>query len=76
MPGRRKNTLDIRELLRHLRQGRSNRGVAQAMGMDRKTVRRYRAWAREQGLIEFPSPGRRALDPSRPRAYIAFAVSR
>jgi len=51
MPGKRKETMDIRELLRHLRQGQSNRAVAKALGIDRKTVSRYRAWATEQGLL-------------------------
>ena len=52
MPGKRKETMDIREMLRHLRRGQSNRAVAEAMGIDRKTVARYRSWASEQGLLE------------------------
>lgn len=48
--------MDIRELLRHLRQGQSNRAVAKALGIDRKTVSRYRTWATEQGLMEGPLP--------------------
>ncbi len=51
MPGKRKETMDIREMLRHLRRGQSNRTVAKTMGMDRKTVARYRTWATEQGLL-------------------------
>jgi transposase len=43
--------MDIREILRHLRQGRSDRAVAAATGVDRKTVGRYRVWAVEQGLL-------------------------
>jgi DNA-binding NarL/FixJ family response regulator len=31
MPGKRKETMDIREILRRLRQGRSNRTVAKAL---------------------------------------------
>jgi transposase len=46
--------MDIREMLRRLRQGESNRAVARDMGVDRKTVRRYRIWAAEQGLLEGP----------------------
>ena len=56
MPGKRKETMDVREILRHLRQGQSNRAVAKALGIDRKTVSRYRIWAREQGLNEGPLP--------------------
>ena len=52
MPGKRKETMDIREMLRHMRRGQSNRAVAEAMGIDRKTVARYRSWASEQGLLE------------------------
>jgi transposase len=52
MPGKRKETMDIREMLRHLRRGQSNRAVAEALGIDRKTVARYRCWASEQGLLE------------------------
>jgi transposase len=44
--------MDIREMLRRLRQGESNRAVGEAMHIDRKTVGRYRIWAAEQGLLE------------------------
>ena len=59
MPGKRKETMDIREMLRRLRQGESNRAMAEAMHIDRKTVGRYRTWAAEQGLLEgrLPSLG-------------------
>jgi transposase len=56
MPGKRKETMDIREMLRRLRQGESNRAVAEAMRIDRKTVGRYRSWATEQGLLDGPLP--------------------
>ena len=52
MPGKRKETMDIREMLRHMRRGQSNRAVAEPMGIDRKTVARYRSWASEQALLE------------------------
>jgi transposase len=48
--------MDIREMLRRLRQGESNRAVAEAMHVDRKTVGRYCTWAVEQGLLEGPLP--------------------
>lgn len=48
--------MDIRELLRHLRGGASDRGAARALQVDRKTVQRYRSWAAEQGLLEGPLP--------------------
>ena len=48
--------MDIREILRRLRKGQSNRAVAKALGVDRKTVGRYRHWATEQGLLHGPLP--------------------
>ena len=56
MPGNRKETMDIREMLRRLRKGQSNRAIAKAMKVNRKTVSRYRIWATEQGLVEGPLP--------------------
>jgi len=56
MPGKRKETMDIREILRHLRKGQSDRAVARATSTDRKTVKRYREWAMEQRLLEGPLP--------------------
>ena len=48
--------MEIREMLRQLRRGRSLRAVAQALEIDRKTVATYRNWAQEQGLLEGPLP--------------------
>jgi hypothetical protein len=56
MPGKRKGTMDIREVLRHLRQGQSDRAIAATTSVDRKTVARYRIWAIEQGLLDGPLP--------------------
>jgi len=56
MPGKRKETMDIREMLRRLQQGQSNRAIAKDLGIDRKTVSRYRTWAVEQGLWAGPLP--------------------
>ncbi len=56
MSGRRKSIMDIRELLRHMRSNVSNRGVQRETGIDRRTVKQYRAWASEQGLLEGPLP--------------------
>ena len=59
MPGKRKDTMDIREIVRRIRQGQSNRAIAKEIGIDRKTVGRYHTWAREQGLLDGELP---ALD--------------
>lgn len=56
MPGRRKDIMDIRELLRHIRATQSDRQVQAATDIDRRTVKKYRAWAKEQGLLEGPLP--------------------
>jgi transposase len=56
MPGKRKDAMDIREILRRMRKGQSDRAVARSMGIDRKTVRRYRTWAVGQGLLEGALP--------------------
>jgi transposase len=43
--------MDIRELVRHLRATDSDRAVQRDLGIDRRTVQRYRAWAVEQQLL-------------------------
>ena len=48
--------MDVREMLRQLREGESERAVARAVQVSRKTVRRYRRWAEERGLLEGPLP--------------------
>jgi len=48
--------MDIREMLRCLQKGQSDRAVARAVGVDRKTVSKYRSWAREQEILEGPLP--------------------
>jgi transposase len=56
MAGRRKSVMDIRELLRHIRSNSSDRGVHRQTGVDRRTVKQYRAWAAAQGLLTGPLP--------------------
>ena len=56
MAGRRLDSMDIRELLRHIRVTPSDRQVQQALGVDRRTVKAYRTWAAAQGLLEGPLP--------------------
>jgi len=59
MPGKRKNTMDIRDVLRRIRQGQSDRAIAKEIGINRKTIGRYHTWAQEQGLLDGELP---ALD--------------
>jgi transposase len=55
--------MDIRALLLHIRANPSDRGVAQEMGVDRRTVKRYRRWAAGQGLLQGPLPPLEDLHP-------------
>lgn len=48
--------MDIRELLVHIRANLSNRKIAADMGVHRETVKKYRGWAAEQGLLEGSLP--------------------
>ena len=48
--------MDIREMLRQIRAGTSDRGVQQATGIDRRTVKKYREWTAERGLLEGELP--------------------
>ncbi len=48
--------MDVRELLRHIRMTESDRAVARATGAHRKTVLRYRHWARAHHLLEGSLP--------------------
>lgn len=54
MSARRIDMLDIRELIRHLQAGQSNRQIGLAMHVSRVTVRKYRAWAVAHDLIKRP----------------------
>ena len=48
--------MDIRELLIHIRAQNSDRQVARDTGHHRETVKRYREWLQEQGLLEGEIP--------------------
>ena len=54
--------MDIRELVLQMRQSDTDRAVQRATGVHRQTVKRYRAWATEQGLLsDAPLPALAAL---------------
>ncbi|HZA22134.1 MAG TPA: IS21 family transposase [Dehalococcoidia bacterium] len=63
MPGRRKDTMDIRTLLLHIQTNPSDRGVQRTTGVDRRTVKRYRQWAQGQGLLTDSLPPLEELHP-------------
>jgi transposase len=50
------DVLDIRELIRRLQFGDTDRQIARDLQVSRKTVRKYRAWAQQQGVLTGPLP--------------------
>jgi transposase len=56
MAGRRIDTMDIRELLRYLRDTTNDSAVQRATGFNRRTIQRYRRWAQEHDLLVGPLP--------------------
>jgi transposase len=56
MAGRRIDTMDIRELVRHLRDTTNDSAVQRTTGLNRRTIQRYRRWAHAQGLLAGPLP--------------------
>ena len=72
MPGRRKPTMDIRELMLQLRKQQSDRAVAGNLQIHRQTVKHYRAWAKAQGLLDDGRQSDRSLAGARSeRCYLA-----
>lgn len=48
--------MDVREILRQIRAGESERAISRSLKIDRATVKRYRVWAQEKGLLEEKLP--------------------
>ena len=50
--------MDINELIRLARGGESTSAIARMLGLNWRTVMRYRTWADEQGLLtgDLPDP--------------------
>lgn len=50
--------MDVQELVRLLRRGASDRTLTKALGLNRRTVAKYRRWVQDQRLLELPeAPG-------------------
>lgn len=62
MAGRRLMTLDVREIVRRLKIGQTDRAIRRDLGVARKTIAKYRALAHQQGLLDGPLPDPRDLD--------------
>jgi transposase len=56
MAGRRIDTVDIRDVVRHLRDTTNDSAVQRATGLNRRTIQRYRRWAHAHGLLTGPLP--------------------
>lgn len=56
MAKRRKDAMDLSNMLHYLRQGASVRETAKALGINRRTVKKYRQWAQEQNLLDGELP--------------------
>jgi transposase len=61
MSERRLKLMEIREMIRHIREERSDRQIGKDLGVDRRTVKRYRQWAQEQGLLQGDLPDHQSL---------------
>ena len=57
--------MDVQEIVRLLRDGGSDREIVGLVGLNRRTVRRYRRWATEQGFLVGELPSVRALEERR-----------
>ena len=70
MSARRLFTMDVHALIRRLRAGESERRIAVALRLDRKTVRRYHRWAKQQGLLRGAMPELAALEAQLRETYV------
>lgn len=61
MSERRLKQMEIREIIRHIREGRSDRQIGKDLKVDRRTVKRYRQWAESQGLMAGALPDHESL---------------
>ncbi|MFO7530372.1 MAG: IS21 family transposase [Marinobacter sp.] len=58
MTERKLKLMDVRGLLLHFRAESSDRQIQRDTGLNRRTIQRYRAWAKSEGLLEgaLPTP--------------------
>jgi len=65
--GRRRDVLDIREILRRFQRGQGIRAIARDLGLGRKTVAKYQDWAAREDLLSGVLPERRLAVRESPR---------
>ena len=53
--------MDLRDLVRRVRMTTNDSAIQRDTGLNRRTIRRYRAWAAQQGLLDGPLPPIEAL---------------
>lgn len=61
MAGRSLDLMDLRDLVRRLRTTTNDSALQRDTGLNRRTIRRYRMWAQQQGLLDGPLPSIEAL---------------
>ncbi len=52
MAGKQKSLMDIIGLLQHFRAGDSDREISRVLNIHRRTIRKYRQWAKQYHLLE------------------------
>lgn len=62
-------TMDVHELLRRLRLRESDRAISRVLDVSRNTVKAYRKWAKNQGLLEGELPGLAELEQRRDSTF-------
>jgi transposase len=69
-------TMDLQELLRRVRAGESRGAIVRAMHMSPNTVKAYRQWANQQGLLDGPLPDLPRLESLRRQTYASQPTPR
>jgi len=69
-------TMDVQELLRRLRAGESRGAIVRAMKMSPNTVKAYRQWATQHGLLEGELPDLSTLESLRRQTYASQSTPR
>ena len=67
---RRLKYMDIREILRRLRENHSDRRIAKDLNINRRTVQRYRAWAIAENLLTGELPDHQTLAAKLPAEQV------